>query len=82
MNNFDEYDRDNILLKYKKGNGRIKKKFQILRNNFKINEHIKLFLELNKNYIKGDCLGVLCFCTIKDIELSDYKYNNKLKSKL
>ena len=82
MDNFDEYDRDNIILKYKSGNGRVKKQFQELRNNFKINDIIKLFFNLNKNYLNGDCLSVLCICTQKDIEKNLYKYNNKLKSKL
>lgn len=81
-NYFDEYDKDNIILKYKKGNGRVKKKFQQLRSNFKINDVIKLFFNLNKNYLNGDCLSVLCICTKKDIENNLYKYNNKLKSKL
>jgi len=82
INLFDEYDRNDFILKYKKGNGRLKKKFQQLRSNFKLNDVIKLFFNLNKNYLNGDCLSVLCICTKKDIENNLYKYNNKLKSKL
>jgi len=66
-----------LVIEYEKNFGKVREKYAKIRNNFKMNEHIELFLDLNKNYLNGDCLCLLCEITLEDIENILNKYEKK-----
>tara|TARA_B100001094_G_scaffold304732_1_gene333970 strand:+ start:840 stop:1574 length:735 start_codon:yes stop_codon:yes gene_type:complete len=67
-----------IVIEYEKNFGKVKQKYAKIRENFKMNKDIDLFLKLNKNYLSGDCLCVFCEISEEDI----FKKNNNINIRL
>lgn len=70
----------NLILKYKDNFGRVKKKYAEIRKNFKKTKKIDYFLNLNSDYLNGDCLFIIGIVDIKDIDyiIKKNKKNNRL----
>lgn len=66
----------NLILKYNNNFGKVKKKYAEIRKSFKKSEKIDYFLNLNSNYLNGDCLFTIGIVDIKDIN-NIIKKNNK-----
>jgi hypothetical protein len=76
---YDNQNEINLVIKYEKHFGKVKEKYAKIRDNFQINEEIKTFLELNENYLEGDCLCLFCEIRIQDIK---FFLNNNKKNRI
>ena len=76
-NIYDSNEELNLIVKYQNNFGKVRKKFAKIRDNFKIDENVNFFLEINKNYLDGDCLCLICEIDIDDINRITNNYKKK-----